>query len=122
MRVIGVGIPLIALAAGCMALPATPPSPGAFPLSQAATEIVIARDMTFNPATVTVLVGGTVIWKFEGPSPHSTTSDPGAAQAWDSGILGPGATYTVKFDRPGVYPYHCTPHAALGMRGTVVVR
>ena len=31
------------------------------------------------------------------------------------------ALYTVKFDLPGVYLYHCTPHGNMGMLGLVVV-
>jgi plastocyanin len=110
---------------GCTPAPgggAAPPEDGALlrqDPAQAVTEIVTARDMTFSPATVTVPVGGTVVWKFEGPSPHTTTSLEGSPQTWDSGIQGAGATYPVRFDRPGTYPYRCTLHA--GMTGTVVV-
>ncbi len=126
MRATGFWALTVACLIGCTPAPgggAAPPEQGA-PIpqdqSQAVTEIVTARDMTFTPATVTVPVGGSVVWKFEGPSPHTTTSDAGAPQAWDSGIQGAGATYTVRFDRPGTYPYHCTLHA--GMTGTVVVQ
>ena len=89
--------------------------------SQAATEIVTVRDMAFSPATVTIPAGGTVVWKFEDAIQHSTTSDAGSPKAWDSGILGAGATYTVRFDQPGTYPYHCTPHASM-MKGVVIVQ
>lgn len=89
--------------------------------SQAATEIVIVKDMAFTPATVTIPAGGTVIWKFEDAIQHSSTSDAGSPKAWDSSILGAGATYTVRFDQPGTYPYHCTPHAAM-MKGVVIVQ
>ena len=36
---------------------------------------------------------------------------------------GPNATYTISFAgiKPGQYPYHCTPHEALGMKGTITV-
>jgi len=45
----------------------------------------------------------------------------------NSGILAPlGApgvhTYSLRFDRPGTYTYWCPIHAALGMKGTIVVR
>jgi plastocyanin len=40
---------------------------------------------------------------------------------FNSGILPPGSTYTLKFDDPGIYQYGCFLHASLGMVGYVVV-
>ncbi len=119
----------LALLIGCTLPPGgseqAPPASSPVPQlpSQAATEIVVTRDdMRFSPATVTIPAGGTVVWKFEGSLPHSTTSEAGSPKAWDSGILGPGATYAVKFDQPGTYPYYCTPHRSMGMKGVVIVQ
>ncbi len=47
---------------------------------------------------------------------HTVTADDGS---WDSGDVQPGATWRRTFDRPGTYPYHCTPHPF--MQAVVVV-
>jgi plastocyanin len=39
---------------------------------------------------------------------------------FDEALAGKGARATVKFDRPGMYPYYCSRHQA--MRGEVRVR
>jgi len=54
--------------------------------------------------------GGTAV-------PHQITSDDGAFAA--SAPLASGATYTVAFDKPGTYRYHCAIHP--NMVGTITV-
>jgi plastocyanin len=60
---------------------------------------------TFDPATLDVKVGDTVVWRNAGSVEHSVTSD-----TFDSGLLKPGATWERKFGAAGVFNYHCTPH------------
>ena len=38
--------------------------------------------------------------------------------------MNPGESVTVSFAKikPGQYPYHCTPHLALGMKGVITVQ
>lgn len=55
--------------------------------------------------------GGTAV-------PHQIASDDGAFAT--SAPLGSGATYTVAFDNPGTYRYHCAIHPS--MVGTIIVR
>lgn len=88
--------------------------------SQATTATVVVRDFEFSPATVEVPAGGTVVWRFEGPSAHTSTSDPSSAVSWDSGLLSAEQTYSRQFDTAGSFSYHCSPHPF--MRGTVIVR
>lgn len=88
--------------------------------NQATTATVVVRDFEFSPATVQIPAGGTVVWRFEGPSAHSSTSDPNSAVSWDSGLLSAGQSFSRRFDTAGSFPYHCTPHSF--MRGTVTVR
>ena len=81
--------------------------------------IVVIRDFTFSPAQVRIRPGTKVTWVNCGPAgdvSHTSTADGGA---WNSGLLGPGATFTREFPGAGVLPYHCEPHP--GMRGTVTV-
>jgi nitrite reductase (NO-forming) len=45
------------------------------------------------------------------------TADDGA---FDSGNVDPGQSWRRRFDTPGTYPFHCTPHPF--MKGVIVVR
>lgn len=113
------------LGAALTACSAAPPPPagggGGQPSpNQGTTATVVVRDFAFSPATVEIPAGGTVVWRFEGPSAHTSTSDPSSAVSWDSGLLSAGQTYSRRFGTSGSFPYHCTPHPF--MRGTVMVR
>ncbi|HEV8627017.1 MAG TPA: plastocyanin/azurin family copper-binding protein, partial [Acidimicrobiia bacterium] len=75
-----------------------------------------AMSWGFAPKVVDVKAGDTVVWKNMGTIEHSVTADAGA---FDAGLIKPGATFERKFDTPGVYAYHCTPHP--WMKGIVRV-
>ena len=62
----------------------------------------------FNPVTMTIRVGTTVIWKNMSSVPHTITSDDG--QTFDSGNILPGSTYRFTFTTSGSFPYHCNIH------------
>ncbi|HEY9721772.1 MAG TPA: plastocyanin/azurin family copper-binding protein [Oscillatoriaceae cyanobacterium] len=81
---------------------------------------VTVKNMAFSPASLTVPVGSTITWDFEDSMLHTTTSDKGDAQQWDSGPLGPGNKYPVKFTTAGTYTYHCSLHSS--MTGTIIVQ
>jgi plastocyanin len=91
--------------------------------ASAVTVNVAVRDNTFNPKTITVNVGDTVVWQNTGAFEHTATS--GAACApdgtFDSGPLSPGESFSFTFNEPGSYPYYCIPHCAFGMTGSVMV-
>jgi Plastocyanin len=38
--------------------------------------------------------------------------------------MNPGESVTISFAniKPGKYPFHCTPHLALGMKGEITVQ
>ena len=72
----------------------------------------------FAPTVTRIPVGGTVtFFNGEGPA-HLIT---GANQEWGSRDveLGPNATVSYTFDKPGTYPYACALHR--GMSGAIVV-
>lgn len=73
----------------------------------------------FTPATQRIAVGDKVTWRFNA-SNHTTTSQPGQPDRWDSGTENVGATFQKTFSKPGRYQYVCTPHESF-MRGTLVV-
>ncbi len=118
-RILGSVAPLTAMLAILLAwLPAAIASPVAAP--QRATVNVSMVDNAFQPPTITIQVGDTVVWTNNGSLPHTSTSD--TAGIWDSGILLPGQTFSRTFDTAGTFPYNCVIHRALGMVGTVVVQ
>ena len=69
----------------------------------------------FDPATLNVDAGSTVVFTNHESSVHTATADDGS---FDSGDLDEGESYEVHLD-PGTYRYHCTRHTS--MRGTLVV-
>ena len=78
---------------------------------------VVMKNLAFDPATVTIKAGESVIWTNLDSVNHTVVADNGE---FKSGDLGQGATFTFKFDKAGSYPYHCGIHPS--MKGTVVVQ
>jgi plastocyanin len=100
-----------------------------------------ASGYRFNPASLTIKRGDAVRWTNVSGGPHNVTfwpdSIPAGAQAPLSAnmpsptapltgplLLNPNQTYTVSFANvpAGTYKYYCTPHLALGMKGTIQVQ
>ena len=70
----------------------------------------------YEPAHLDVLVGTTVTWKNDDALNHTVTAD---GDAFDSGYVPPGGTFTFTFAQQGRYPFHCTIHKF--MKGEVDV-
>jgi plastocyanin len=93
----------------------------------AATATIAIHDGAFSPTSfspnpITVTQGDTITWLNNGPSQHTTTSDPGQADSWDSGLAPPlsvGQTFQHTFNVLGTFTYHCAIH--LTMTGSVNV-
>ena len=91
------------------------------PIAAGANAIKIGANNTeysFAPARTRIKGGTTVSFTNVGDLPH----DASALQqqdSWSTGALGKGETKTVKFDKPGIYYYICTPHP--WMYGQVIV-
>src|SRR5512140_1835519 len=82
--------------------------PGATqPGATASTGAVTIQGFAFEPATLTVKVGTSVIWTNKDGRTHTITSDDGV---WDSGRVSDGATYVRVFDQAGSFSYHCSIH------------
>ena len=102
-----------------------------------ATDDRVLIEMTaanrFEPATVTVPLGTTVVWRNASPLPHTASCDPaeiqnpalaqlpGDAPAWRSGDVYPGETWALTFEVRGTYVYSCRFHGEAGMVGTITV-
>ena len=71
----------------------------------------------FGPATLTIRVGATVIWKNMSSAPHTITSDDGTT--FDSGTIPVGGTFRHTFTMPGAFAYHCNYHPY--MRSMIIV-
>ncbi|MEZ4779529.1 MAG: T9SS type A sorting domain-containing protein [Flavobacteriaceae bacterium] len=70
--------------------------------------------------SITIEVGDTVTWTWADALPHSVTSDAGATETFDSGIItGLGTTFSYTFNLPGTNPYGCDVHS--GMTGVITV-
>ena len=135
------GIVLLASACGGSSVPANKPASasataGTDPSSTepGRTYSVTLNDSNrFQPASLTVPRGATVSWTNAGQTTHTVTGDPAqainntdaalpsGAQAWDSGSLAGGQSFSHTFDVPGIYKYFCLPHESIGMVATVTV-
>ena len=122
----------------------TPPPTGAAVAKVAATgadhEIKMVGDdkgYRFEPADVTLQSGDAVTFVMVTGGPHNVAFDPNTTPAGGKAQLdanmdsklaelsspmlqNPNEKYTISFGgvAPGVYPFHCTPHLAMNMKGT----
>jgi plastocyanin len=95
----------------------------------------------FEPADVTVKQGDGIKFVMVSGGPHNVAfppeTTPAAAKAQLSAnmpnqmselsgplLVNPNEAYTISFANvaPGKYEYHCTPHLAMGMKGTITVQ
>jgi plastocyanin len=101
-----------------------------------------AKGYRFEPANFTVRAGDGAKFVVVSGGPHNVAFDPATIPAdvkaqLDANMgtdkmgelssamkMNPGESITVSFGKikPGQYPYHCTPHLALGMKGVITVQ
>jgi plastocyanin len=95
------------------------PSPSNGPAaSAAATGAAVAiKDFSFQPASISVVVGSTVTWTNNDTTGHTVSADDGS---FDSGTVAPGATFSHTFDTAGTFTYHCNIHPSMTATITVV--
>ena len=70
----------------------------------------------YAPGELDVLVGQTVTWRNTDSKSHTVTGDD---DAFDSGYISPGSSFSSTFASNGTFTYHCTIHRS--MRGVVRV-
>ncbi len=75
------------------------------------------QNMAFGPDPLTVTAGTTVTWKNNDGVVHTVTS---LNNAFDSGNIGAGQSYSFTFNTAGTYTYHCLVHSMM-KTATVVV-
>lgn len=119
---------LAMLVGGCASGPAYGP-----PSADTAAVISMTSLLNFFPATVTI-DAGTVEWRNTSFFTHTVDFDPALAEKagdvalppsvepFSSGPVPAGGIFHHSFTAPGTYRYICSPHHAMGMAGTIVVR
>jgi plastocyanin len=130
------------------AAPAPTPTAGALaPIAAtgATVEVKMISDdkgYRFEPANITIKSGQAVKFTMVGVGgPHNVAFDPATVPADSKDqlnanmvgqiselssalVMNAGEAITISFGgiKPGVYPFHCTPHLAMGMKGTITVQ
>ena len=85
------------------------------PVSDGRGTTVTTKDFCYNPTVLRVPSGGQVTFVNADNVAHPTVAQGGE---WFADVAAAGRA-TVRFDKPGIYPYFCHQH--LGMIGVVVV-
>ncbi len=128
------------------AAPATPAAPAGTPaaITGKTHEVKMIGDdkgYRFDPADITVKAGDGIKFIMVSGGPHNVAFDPATipadvksqlmanmpnqqAELSSPLFMNPNEAYTISFAnvKPGSYPYHCTPHLAMGMKGTITVQ
>lgn len=83
-------------------------------------------DSSFSPRNVTVSVGDSVTWRWDGSLSHTVTqgtSPNPPSPVFDSGAPKSSGTYGYRFQAAdvGALPYICEVHVGMGMTGTITV-
>lgn len=88
--------------------------------SEVVIDVGAGTGLSYAPAAVRVDPGTTVRWRWTGNGGLHDVAFVNADVR--SSLRGEqGETFTHTFAEPGEYRYECTPHAAVGMRGVVIV-
>ena len=89
-----------------------------------APALVSLGDTGYSPSTLTISVGDTVTWANNGSKQGTVSSDPHPQHTdyppLNLGMIKPGATASLTFDKPGTYTYH--NHLNSGQKGTIIVK
>jgi plastocyanin len=118
---VGVALEDAPAAAGATpALSASGPEPQvATPVARSSASggaLVSIVDFAFEPGTLELAAGATIVWTNVGQAPHTVTSTDGL---FDSGVLEPGQTFSHTFADVGSFAYSCAIHP--DMTGTITI-
>jgi len=116
MLVIGFLIVLVAISGCTTQTQQTPAQPNPSGDMGVKKDVAISG-FAFNPATVTISKGTSVVWTNDDSATHTIVSDSGSEIG--SGSISQGETYVHTFDTAGTYNYHCGIHPS--MKGTIIV-
>ena len=88
---------------------------GAIAADKPATHTVVIEAVKYEPETLTVKRGDTIVWVNKDPYPHTVT----AKGAFDSHDIAAGKSWKYTARKAGEYAYICTLHP--NMKGTLKV-
>ena len=114
------------------------------PITGATVEVKMLQDaqgnFKYEPADIAIKSGDGVKFIMVSGGPHNVAFDPAQVPANAKAqlatnmpqqvselsspmMMNPNENYTISFGSipPGKYDFHCTPHLAMGMRGTITV-
>jgi plastocyanin len=116
----------------------------AMPATGATHEVKMIGDdkgYRFEPAALTIKTGDAVKFIMVTGGPHNVAFDPTTTPADSKAqldanmdqkmselsspmLMNPNEAYSISFAgvKPGVYPFHCTPHLAMNMKGVITVQ
>lgn len=120
------------------------PAGAAAPITGTTHEVKMVGDdkgYRFEPADITVKQGDGIKFIMVSGGPHNVAFDPAVIPAdvkpqlsanmpnqqgelASPLFMNPNETYTISLAniKPGAYPYFCTPHLAMNMKGTITVQ
>ncbi len=91
--------------------------------------VFLTSSNTFNPGSLTVIVGTTVTWQWQPGASHNVAPVSGNVPARSGAPVAAPNTYTFTFNTPGTFGYYCEVHGSLsqdgsasGMVGTIIVQ
>lgn len=141
---VGIAMDTTAAPVTTPAVPATTGPVAMAPITGTTHEVKMVGDAQgyrFEPANITVKAGDGIKFVMVSGGPHNVAFDPATTPAdvqaqLDANIsekmgmlssamkMNANESITVSFAgiKPGAYPFSCTPHLALGMKGVVTVQ
>ena len=124
--------------------PAAPPAGAPAAITGTTHEVKMVGDdkgYRFEPADLTIKAGDGIKFIMVSGGPHNVAFDPATIPAdvkptlsanmpnqqgelSSPMFMNPNEEYIISFAgiKPGQYPYNCTPHLAMGMKGTITVQ
>ncbi|MEO7083602.1 MAG: plastocyanin/azurin family copper-binding protein [Gemmatimonadaceae bacterium] len=133
-------------AAPTAAAPAAPAAGGKAPMPATGDTVTIKmvgddKGYRFEPNAVSIKEGQAVKFVMTTGGPHNVAFDPATTPAGGKDqlnanmtgqlselsspiLMNPNEAYTISFAgvAPGKYDFHCTPHLAMNMKGTITVQ
>lgn len=93
--------------------------------AMATTHDINQSGISWSPSTLTIHVGDTVNWIWSSGS-HTVTNgtgptDPNVGALFDTALNASAPMVSHTFVSPGVVPFFCRPHFAMGMTGVITV-